>query len=88
MPSPSTPPSSSECSSESWSPEADAEHRPLLGNAPPQHLVEPLLRSSAIAEPAEPTPGSTARSAPSTSSTSSAPSRRRAISTERMFPAR
>ena len=33
-------------------------------------------------------PGSTARSAPATSSTSSAPSRRNAISTERMFPAR
>jgi len=41
-----------------------------------------------IAERAEPTPGKTARSAAATSSTSSAPSRRMAISTDRMFPAR
>ena len=68
--------------------EADPEHRPPLGDPRAQPSSSPCRRSSSIAERAEPTPGSTARSAPATSSTSSAPSRRIAISTERMFPAR
>ena len=68
----------------------DPQHLALAGLSAPEMLSAHVFashRSSAIAEPADPTPGRIARSQPPTSSTSSAPSRRIAISTERMFPA-